>query len=287
MQRPILTLLTIFIAIIGYSQERVKPGKLYHEGEEVSAPKIGVTATIPKNWNGLLPRGEEIFLLSPINSFAEIFVMISPAGSLEENKQQLSNGMDFGSSFVIKPANDIIQRTPEILAEDLTMGNNTTGVKGYAEAKCGAFNVCIVSILSSDPQNFEMNKKGVQQFMDGIQFREPSNENPYSNFDWDPFLRNKQLVTFAFDNKSSEETLVNLCEDGTFKANFKKSGLFKDQGLKGKKFGTWSVNGIGPTTKLVLTIDKIGSIETSLEIRDEKIFANGERFFVSTSVDCK
>ncbi len=287
MKRSLITLSIIFIAFSGRAQERIIPGKLYHEGDEIRAPKIGVRATIPANWNGLLPRGEEIFLLSPTNSFAEIFVMTSSNGSLEEIRKQWGKGMDFGNSFKIKLEGEIVQRTPEIMAADLNLGDNTTGMKGYIEAKCGDFNVCIVSMLSSDPQNFEANKKSVQAFMDELQFNEPTNENPYTNFDWDPFLRNKQLVTFAFDNKSSKETLVNLCEDGTFKAVFKKSGLFKDQGLKGKKSGTWSVNGIGPTTKLVLTIDKMGPVETMLEIRDEKIFANGERYFVSASVDCK
>lgn len=287
MKRPLLFIFLMAISFISQAQEKVKPGELYKEGSKIRSPRLGVTATIPKNWNGLLPRGEEIFLLSPTNSFSEIFVMIPKSNSLEQIKVDWQKGFDMGNGFIIKPSDKIVQRMAETLAAELSLGNNTSGMKGYIEAKCGDYDICLISLLSSDAKNFESNKKSLQDFMDSMQFTKPSDENPYTNFDWDPFLRGKQLVTFSFDNKSSKETLVNLCGDGTFKAVFKKSGLFKDQGLKGKKKGTWSVNGIGPTTKLVLTIDKMGPVETKLEIRDEKIFANGERYFISNSEECK
>jgi len=287
MKKPLLTFLLAVITLASYAQDRVKPGQLYSTGAALWGPRIGVKATVPENWSGVLPRDEEIFLLSSTNSFAEIFVMSSENDSYAAMKERWKKGTDFGSNIIVKAAGEPTFRVDGVLAADLVIENSTSGGNGYIEAKCGPFNICMVSFMITDPQNFEANKKGVQEFMDGLHFEKPSNENPYINFDWDAFLRNKQLVTFAFASGGSKETLVNLCGDGTFRANLKKSGLFKEQGLKGKKKGTWSVNGIGPTTKLVLTVDKTGPIETMLEIRDEKIFANGERYFVSAAVECK
>lgn len=286
MQKKTLTFLLVMITVTLYAQDRLKPGQLYPAGSPLWGPRIGVKATVPENWNGLLPRDEEIFLLSSTNSFAEIFVMGSENDSFDSIKERWKKGVELGNNIFVKADGEPMLRGGDILAANLT-ANNSTGTKGYIEAKCGPFNVCLISMMTSDPQNYERNKKGVQEFMDGVQFEKPSTENPYTNFDWDPFLRNKQLVTFAFDDRSSKETIINLCADGTFKANLKKSGLFKENGLKGKKTGTWTVNGIGPTTKLVLTVDKMGTIETTLEIRDEKVFANGERYFVSAAVECK
>ena len=287
MLRPILTILAITLSLSVLAQERLRPGQLYKPGDSIWSPRVGVKAVIPQNWNGVLPRDEEIFLLSSTNSFAEIFVMTNENDSFEEMRKRWKVGTEFGGNILVKAAGEPGLRNKETLGADLEVVNSTTPGKGYIEARCSPYNFCLVAFMITDPQNFDANKKGVQQLMDGIQFEKPSNENPYTNFDWDPFLRNKQLVSFSFDNKSSKETLVNLCSDGTFRATFKKSGLFKDQGLKGKKSGTWTVNGIGPTTKLILTITKMGPVETILEIRDEKIFANGERYFVSESVDCK
>lgn len=286
MKKTNLTFLLAIIAISVMAQDRLKPGELYSAGSPLWGPRIGVKATVPENWNGLLPRDEEIFLLSSTNSFAEIFVMGSENDSFDSIKERWKKGVELGNNILVKADGEPMLRGDDILAANLT-GNNSTGTKGYIEAKCGPFNICLISFMTSDPQNYERNKKGVQEFMDGVQFEKPSNENPYTNFDWDSFLRDKQLVTFAYKTGGSKETLVNLCADGTFKANLKKSGLFKDQGVRGKKKGTWAVNGTGPTTKLVLTLDKTGPIETTLEIRDEKVFANGERYFVSAAVECK
>ncbi len=280
-------LLILFLSFVEstFAQDKIKPGQLYPSGSSLWGPRVGVKATVPVNWNGLLPRGEEIFLLSSTNSFGEIFIL-SDESSFEVMKKNWIKGVTFGENVLVKSVGEPRIRNQNILSAELT-STATAGTKGHVEAKCGPYNICVVSLMTSDPQNFEANKKGLQEFMDNLTFVEPSNENPYLAFDWDPFLRNKQLVTFAFDDRSSKETIINLCADGTFKANLKKSGLFKDQGLKGKKKGTWSVNGIGPTTKLVLTVDKMGPIETTLEIRDEKVFANGERYFVSAAVECK
>ncbi len=287
MKRPTLIIFLSFLSLSLYSQERLKPGELYPEGSALWGPKIGVKGTVPENWNGLLPRDEEIFLLSSTNSFAEVFVFANPDDSFEALTTRWKKGTTFGTNILVKTVGEPYLRTDGILAADLEVDNNSTGIKAYIEAKCGPYAICLVSFLTSDPQNFEKNKKGVQQFMDGITFEKPSNENPYINFDWDAFLQNKQLITFSYANGGSKETTVTLCGDGTFKGDFKKSGSFKEQGLKGKKSGTWAVNGTGSTTKLVLTINKMGPIETILEIRDEKVFANGERYFVSTATSCK
>lgn len=285
MKTSLLYVLLFFCSISVFGQDRVKPGELYPSGSPLWGPRIGVKATVPENWNGVLPRDEEIFLLSSTNSFAEIFVMSNETDSFNAIKARWVKGMEFGNNILVKAAAEPTMRNG-ILAADLQVQNNSTGVKGYVEAKCGPFNICLISFMTSDPQNYERNKKSVQEFMDGVQFEKPSNENPYTNFDWDTFLRNKQLVNFAVEQGGSKETQINLCGDGTFKANLKKTGLFKDQGLKGKKTGTWTVEGKGPTAKLIFEINKAGKLEVMLEFKDEKVFANGERYFVSAG-ECK
>jgi hypothetical protein len=121
-------------------------------------------------------------------------------------------------------------------------------------------------------------------------FVEPSTESPYANFDWKKFLSNKTLVTYAVLQAGSKETTIDLCADGTFTASVTKKGMFKDSNpqYKGRLTGTWVASGVGDTGELTFEFKKkLPALKATLTIRDEKIFANEDRYFAAESSKCK
>ncbi|NJN42260.1 MAG: hypothetical protein HC811_08615 [Flammeovirgaceae bacterium] len=161
--------------------------------------------------------------------------------------------------------------------------------KGFAEASCGPFGFCIVSIMLSDTENYDRNKKSLQKFMDDVDFFEPNSKKPYEDFNWVDFLKDKQLVNYTYMTGASKKNELRFCPDGNFETYIKQTGFLKEQNRKymGTKKGTWTVIGTGPSAKLVLSFEKIGNLEVVLEMQEERVSLNGERYFISANPKCK
>jgi hypothetical protein len=64
----------------------------------------------------------------------------------------------------------------------------------YLESKCSPYGFCIVALALADNASLERVKQGLQSLMNSTSFKKPSNESPYKNFDWKPFLSGKILL---------------------------------------------------------------------------------------------
>ncbi len=65
----------------------------------------------------------------------------------------------------------------------------------------------------------------------------------------------------------------------------------ENEQYNGRKSGQWTVDGVGEQTTMHLTFENkkkdLPPLDIVLSIKDEKIFANGERYFVGESTKCK
>ena len=141
-------------------------------------------------------------------------------------------------------------------------------------------------------QFYETIRVATEKFLKEGKFEAPSQASPYVGFDWQEFLSQKMLLTYAYLEEGSKESEVHFCPNGTFKAHVRKKGLFQNQNpmYKGKLTGTWSTKGVGETTELTLEFagkTKLPPLAITLTIRDEQVFANTERYFVARSTECK
>ncbi|NJN42259.1 MAG: hypothetical protein HC811_08610 [Flammeovirgaceae bacterium] len=83
-----LVLAFFFISTVAFSQKgQVKSGQFYEAGTKVFGYKAGVSSVVPENWEGLVPRDQEVFLLSSTNSFAEVYVFVNENDNLESIKK--------------------------------------------------------------------------------------------------------------------------------------------------------------------------------------------------------
>jgi hypothetical protein len=287
-----LLFLALSFQVSAQKKARLQPGKMYEPGETLFAPRFGFIATVPVGWEGILPRESEVFLLSTTTStYGEIFVFGSEHGDLNTMLKNWSKGVDLSEGIRMKAINPGIQDgilSCEITAEGELVNK---GNKGFAIARCSPSGPCVTTLMIAPVQFYESVKATVTEFMKSSRFEPPSNVSPYEDFDWQDFLSDKVLVTYASAEGGSKETMIHLCKDGTFTASIKKKGFFKEQNpsYKGNLAGQWTAKGDGEkaTLQFIFTNKGISPVEVPLLINDEKVISNGERYFVGKSDKCK
>lgn len=291
---PFITLLLIACIqpSFGQKKNRIQPGRMYAAGETLFAPRFGFSATVPEGWEGMLPRENEVFLLTTTTStYGEIYVFGREEGNLAVMAETWSKGFNLSETIKLKALKPVI--ADGILSSEVTAEGPyiNKGNKAFAISKCSQNKPCVTVFVVAPVQFFESIKNTAIQFMNTSTFEPPSTTNPYADFDWTEFLSGKLVATYAAVTGGTKETMIHLCADGTFQANVKKGGVLKNQNpkYKGNLSGKWLVEGKGQEALLSLTFHKEGlePLEVLLKLEDEKIYSNGERYFVGKSDKCK
>ncbi len=273
-------------------KSRLQPGRMYKAGETLYAPRFGFIAKVPEGWEGVLPRESEVFLLTTTTAtYGEIFVFGREHGDLNSMQEGWIKGVDLSETIrikAIKPTQQDGLLFSEITAEGEYINK---GFKGFAISRCSPSGPCVTTLMTAPVQYYEAVKNTVTEFMKSSTFEAPSNASPYADFDWQDFLSNKVLVTYASAQGGSKENMIHLCRDGSFTATLKKKGFFKEQNpaYKGNLAGQWTAKGDGEkaTIQFIFTNKSLAPVEVPLTINDEKVTSNGERYFVGKSDKCK
>lgn len=251
---------------------------------------FGFKGHVPTGWEGILPRESEVFLLTSLTSPAEIFVLGRENADLATLKNRWAKGLELDNDIRLK-AKDPEMKDGLILSEVIAVGSFIDkSSRAYAVARCSDAGRCITCLAVMPAQQFEEIKSVANAFLTSATFEQPSVVSLYSDFVWKEFLTNQMLTTYEYLENGSKESTVHLCSDGRFTAKISKKGILKNQNpqYKGTLNGTWSVEGIGEQGKLHLAFDKgLPELNVTLIIRDEKVYANEERYFVAASDRCK
>jgi hypothetical protein len=277
---------------VAQKKSRLQPGRLYEGGETLFAPRLGFTAKVPDGWQGLLPEGTEVFSLSSMTSvFGEIYVFGREQGDLNAMKVVWGKGIDFTESIKLKAIDPVIKNdilSSEVIGEGDAINK---GNRAFAIAKCNPSGPCVTLLTLAPIQFFEAVKNVAIKFMETSSFEPPSNAPIHADLEWKEFLSNKSLLAYIDMDGGSKQNTVDFCADGTFTSSVKKKGFLKKENPKynGNNAGQWTVEGVGEQTKLRLTFKKkdVPPLEVTLTIKEEKIFANGERYFIAQSTKCK
>ncbi len=288
----IFLVLTSCSQVFGQQNNRIQPGKRYAAGESIYAPLYGFAATIPEGWEGLLPRESEVFLLtSTTSAYGEVFVFGRDKVDLEVLKKNWGSGFELSESIKLKAIDPTIEGDLLLSKVEAEGEYINKGFQQYAVAKCKPNGPCIISLMNAPVQYYEAVKNITIDFMRSSAFEERAKTSPYSDFVWSEFLSNKVLMTFTSVQSGSKESFIHLCADGTFQADLKKKGIFKNQNsqYRGRNSGQWSVKGIGSESEITFEFDdkKLASITAPLLIQEDNVFSDGERYFVGQSDRCK
>ena len=286
----------LFVGINLYAQElpsnRLKPGTMYHQGDSVRSPRLGLSARIPEGWDGVLPRDTEVFLLMPnVTMVGEMFLLLNENLDLAGQRKRWEAGSELSPGLKLQIDGGITVRDGDILsASGKVVGAQANDQnRVYLESKCSPYGFCVVTIALADNASFERVKQGLQALMTSIAFKKPSTESPYKNFDWKPFLSGKILLGINYEQGGKKEDEVDLCADGTFESRITRTGIFKGQAKKyqGKKQGKWEVKSNDDKAILTFTFEKLDPVEIELVAKDEEIYIRGARYFVGESERCK
>jgi hypothetical protein len=283
--------LTVLLTAV-QAQERVQPGRLYQAGDRIVSPKYGFNAVIPEGWSGFLPQGTEIFSLNKNDGTSgEVLVFARENSDLQTLQSAWGNGMDLTSSIHIKAA-EVEQEGDMIYADVIGEGENLNAAnKLFIIARCGGYGPCVTLLMATPEQFYEGIRNEMLAMMKNGSFSEPGDRDIYVNFDWQQFLSNKMLVAFELQELSKSQNVIDLCGDGTFSSNVRQSGWFNqgDTSYKGKNKGSWSVSSTGPQTILRLEFadNKLAPLDIEMRIEDEKVFANGRRYYAGYSQKCE
>jgi hypothetical protein len=243
---------------------------------------IGLTSTIPEGWAGYLPTDTEMLMLANLENSEGTIYALPFDDTMDDIKERLSLDVKFEVENGIELANrgEPFMRG-DVLALEMIVKNSTENLLGYAEAKCADYGWCVVYLMITPEYMYEESKKALIQFMDNSTMGEPTMGSLYQNFDWPEKLKNKYLTTYINNPYVKAKDQVWLCSDGTFKSKLQQKGVGSlSKKHKGTRSGTWEGEGIGPTGQLTLNFKKADPIVVQLELKDDKIYVNGYRFYV-------
>ncbi len=270
---------------------RIRPGTMYYPGDTVSSPRLGLQAQIPDGWEGVMPRESEVFLLMSVNNVnGQIYVAANEHIGREEQMKRWKVGIEFEGGLRLVPDGEIAMRGEVLSVRGKMVGQNANNASQiYLEGKCSPYGFCLTYMLMADKTSLEAVKKALLFLVDHTSFTKPSTESPYLHFDWKKFLSGKVLLMIDYEQTSKKEDEVNFCGDGTFYSNITRRGLFKEQakGYHGSKKGTWAVESKGEKAVLTFSFPKLPDVVVRLEIKNEEIYANGNRYFIGSSEKCK
>ena len=290
--------LAFLLGILTYSQtlfaqnlkNRIQPGKLYNAGDSVYAPRYGFSGQIPQGWVGVLPRETEVFLLnSTSGTFGEIFVFGREKVDLAQLAEAWKTGVDVSETVRLKATDPTIEG--DLLYSHTEAVGNYLPPKNYrafAATRCG--DACITVLAISEDTNAEAASQAALELLKTAVLSTPKEIDPYQGFDWKEFLSGKLLIAFEGFTGGKQQTKVNLCEDGSFRAQISKKGMMKDSNpdYKGGMRGAWTVEGKNSEATLTLTFEKkdLAPFVAYLKFIDEELYINDERHYASQTGKC-
>jgi hypothetical protein len=249
---------------------------------------VGYKGIVPDGWFGTLPQEEEVFLMIPNGNEAGYMFINAHNVPLSRLKDDWLRDFSVTDEIIIS-----IKGQPTIEGNRMWADFDVTGSRepfvGYAVAIEGGYGWTIGMILLAPTSQYEQYKKNFEQLIASSEVEEPSIGSIYGDFNWPEFLKNKYLMSYISSTQYKEQDEIWLCADGTFRSKIKTKGklVVEKSPYKGNRKGTWTAEGIGEKGKLNLSTSKDESVSLSMEIKDDKIFINGGRFFALENNDCK
>ena len=181
MKKITATIFLIICFFYSFSQDRLKPGKIYEQGEEIFAPMVGYRGTVPNGWFGTLPQEEEVFLMIPVgNAEGYMFINANPV-DLKQLRKQWDQPFSLSDNLVIS-----LQGEPVMEGNHMSGTFDVTGsakpYKGVAVAIDGGHGWCLSMSLLCPVEQFDTFKQNFDQLVASSRVEAPSIGTLYADF---------------------------------------------------------------------------------------------------------
>ena len=220
MKSAFLLIVSFLVMSSSFAQDRLKPGAIYEQGQEIYAPMVGYRGVVPDGWFGTLPQEEEVFLMIPNgNADGYIFINANPM-DLSQLRKEWNNDLSLTDALVIS-----LDGEPAIDGNRMTGNFEVTGSRvpyiGYAVAIDGGYGWTLTLSLLCPVDKYDDFKKNFNQLITSSIVEEPSIGTMYGDFNWPEFLKDKYLMSYLSSTQYKEQNEIWLCGDGTFKSKIK------------------------------------------------------------------
>ena len=258
--------------------------KIFESSTRVKVSTEGVAFTIPQGWRGGV--ADEGFALE--NADIGYIIVIADNATETQSRQAMSDTQDLGEGLFMQPTSQVTKRGNTLLAEYEVFGTSQPSA-GYVVKVFGdnAKGFAFIAIGLANQQ--AALKTAVDDMVNTLALFQATTAKSTSttaltdssNY-WAQQLTGVRLTYFNTQSGFSEKFVISLCSDGSFSRNANTSG-FDNSGfsaaLQGGEAGSWSTSGNVNGGELRLNYNDGDVGIYSIEVNDEGLFLNGDRYF--------
>ncbi len=282
----IATTLSLASQLASAAPKMLSPGVTYDAPAQLKVPSAGVTFQVPTGFRGMLPEGTSVFVLAPHTGSGRI-LMTADQMTLADAKREMATTLDLGGGLQLVPL-----FPPSVEGQRVHGGYSvagaTNGLLADVDTVVGQNGVGVAIIAIAPPGERGTLRSAAQHLQRSLTFASPSSppSAPESSPSASamPPLSAVRLVRYHTVSGYSEQTILHLCGDGTFRRSFNASSV---SGL-GSGAVTNGSSGRYSTQEGQLLLHYHDGTQAihALSVRDNKVFLDGKRWFRQTG-DCR
>jgi len=257
--------------------------KIFEGNTRLKVSSKGMAFTIPQGWRGGVSENS----IALENTDVGYIVVVVDDDSEQQSRTIMSNTMDMGDGIFLQPNSQVSKQGNILFAEYEVYGTGkpTVGyvIKWFGDNGKG-FAIIGVGLTNKKADL----KSAVNAMSDSLRmFQAKANNNsPVASNDsnnyWAQQLGGLRLTYFNTQTGYSEKFVITLCSNGAFTRSSNTSG-FDNQGfsaaVQGGGDGNWETSGNQNSGQLQLNYNDGDVGSYSIEVNDEGLFLNGERYF--------
>lgn len=268
--------------------EEIKTGMQYTGPRELGIEQIGVSFKLPAGWQGVLPQGEQTFIIAQPGMNGYIFI-VAEETTVAQAKTDMSKAMPM-DQLVMTPKGEAKVKGTTV-TNSYTVTGGQTPLEGDATAKIGKAGWGVMVLAVGTPQDMPAFKKVASQIAASVKIvapKKPKIAKGSTKGHWGKMFAGKRIVRFFHGSNYGEKTQIFMCPDGRFAYQFEGGGFSMDGAsgaFQSKNGGTWSTSGDASRGVLKLTYND-GRVST-YELREDggKLMLDGNRW-LREAINC-
>ncbi len=263
----------------------LRSGEHYHAGTSVRSPFIGLSFTVPQDWQAFLPAGSVVFLDSTVTAGLGTIHLLTDV-TRETVGAQLSEPQSIEAGFVLYPVGSIQEEGQKLIGQ-YAAGDDV----GITVALLGPSRNAVIYQFVGRKTERDIYQRLAEELAASTQFMNEQNS---------PVLRawyerlTGMMLTPQLDSRvalSVGSTVIHLCSDGRFIRTIRLQSVSQQptDGQDGGVYhetGTWLIEAEDKKAALVLSKSTGGTDQHEVLHKGDQFLLDGEAASVTASNSC-
>jgi hypothetical protein len=283
-------------------------GVVYQAGTVVQSSEIGLSLTIPSDWQGALPQGMNAFVMQKQGAQDTIVVQAE-----QMDKQSVVSLMNqpitLDQGITLVPRGKTTENSG-VVSGKYSVTGQYSNARGEILAVVGKYGVSVALIglgfSPGEPENTLAALVSTVKFEAPRQARQ-NQASAGSSQSWSEYMRGRYIVYYYTGSGYHEEDHIWLCSDGSYHRSNSSGGFGggASGAFGGKATGKWQVTGVMPGEGVLTLATGPGVFEGNttfgdwkeergpsqasfrLTLQNNKLHLNGSKWFRDTNQRCQ